>query len=73
MRNFIRRLKSWIVSGRTVGNHTYNLKVPSSLMAEEMADPIKDRPSNCLRSFQSPLSAAVGVIVHNNCNIDGNV
>ena len=60
------------MSGRTVGNYTYNLNVPSLLMAGEMADHITDRLSNLLRSFQSLLSAAVNVIAHSNPNVDGN-
>jgi hypothetical protein len=51
MRNFIRRLKSWIASGRTVDNCRFNPKVPFPLRAVEMGDLMKDRFSNRFRSF----------------------
>jgi hypothetical protein len=70
MRNFIRQLKSWIVNGLTVGNHTYNLSLPSPPMAGEVADYIKEGLSNLPRSFQSLFSAAVDVIAHSNPKVD---
>ena len=70
MRNFIRQLKSWIVNGPTMGNYTYNLNLPSPLMAGEVADYIHDGLSNLPRSFQSLFSAAVDVIAHSNPKVD---